>query len=317
VLVHVDRERARLLDAEREVCSHYGIEASSEQLELEHPPTTTRVVRVGTGPPTVLLHGAMMSATAWAPLVPHLPGRTLHLIDLPGCGLAAPFDHTGVDYAAHQSAFVGSVLDALGLGGAPLIGASLGGWFALRFTLDHPERVTALALVSAPALALPGARVPVPMAVLGRGRPARLLDRLLPAPSARMTRRMLTSIGGGPPPPEVPDAMYDALGAAMALSRTSSLSAGPSMYRGRTPLPQVAVSHEELARCPVPVLFVWGDRDKVQSPDAGRRAAQALPLGRIEVVPGGHAIWFDEPERCGRILTDFLTAPGPAPAATG
>jgi pimeloyl-ACP methyl ester carboxylesterase len=111
--------------------------------------------------------------------------------------------------------------------------------------------------------------------------------------------------------------MYDALGAAMALSRTSSLSAGPSMYRGRTPLPHVAVSDEELAGCPVPVLFVWGDRDKVQAPEAGRHAAQTLPDGRIEVVPGGHGVWFDEPERCGRILTDFLAADGPAPAADG
>jgi pimeloyl-ACP methyl ester carboxylesterase len=263
----------------------------------------------------VLLHGASMTATVWAPLVPHLPDRTLYLVDLPGCGLADPFDHTGVDYAAHQSAFVGSVLDALGLEAAPLIGASLGGWFALRFTLDHPDRVTSLALVSAPALALPGARVPVPMAVLGRGPLARVLDGVMPAPSARMTRRVLTSIGGGPPSAEVPDAMYEALAAAMALSRTSSLSAGPSMYRGRTPLPHVAVSDAELTGCPVPVLLVWGDRDKVQSPDAGRRAAQRLPHGRVEVVPGGHGIWLDEPERCGAILTDFLAAHGPASRA--
>jgi pimeloyl-ACP methyl ester carboxylesterase len=315
--IDVERERARLTAAEREVYSHYGIEAISAPLPLEAPSTTTRVVRIGTGPPAVLLHGAMMTATSWAPLVPHLPDRSLYLVDLPGCGLADPFDHTGIDYAAHQSTFVGSVLDALALGRAPLVGASLGGWFALRFTLDHPDRVTSLALVGAPALALPGARVPIPMAALGRGLPARLIDRLMPAPSARMMRRVLASIGGGPPPPEVPAAMYDALGAAMALSRTSSLSAGPSMYRGRNPLPHVAVSDEELARCPVPALFVWGDRDKVQSPDAGRRAAQTLPRGRIEVVPGGHGVWFDEPECCGRILTDFLTAPGPDPAVAG
>jgi pimeloyl-ACP methyl ester carboxylesterase len=309
--VDVQHERARLIAAEREVFSHYGIAASSEPLELADPSTTTRVVRVGEGPPTVLLHGAMMSSAVWAPLVPHLPDRTLYLVDLPGCGLADPFDHAGVDYAAHQTAFVGSVLDALGLDAASLIGASLGGWFALRFTLEHPDRVTSLALVSAPALALPGARVPVPMALLGRGRPARVVDRLMPAPSARATRRMLVSIGGGPLSPEMPEAMYDALGAAMALSRTSSLSAGPSMYRGRTPLPDVAVRDEELAGCPVPVLFVWGDRDKVQPADAGRHAAQTLPRGHIEVVPGGHGIWFEEPERCGRILTDFLAAPDP------
>jgi pimeloyl-ACP methyl ester carboxylesterase len=47
--------------------------------------------------------------------------------------------------------------------------------------------------------------------------------------------------------------------------------------RWRHPMPGVQVTDEELAGCPVPTLFVWGDEDKVQPPAAGRRAAQLLP----------------------------------------
>ncbi len=230
--------------AESEAFAHYGIDAVSEPLAVADPPLTTRVVRVGHGPPTVLFHGSALTSTAWAPLLPHLPGRSLSLVDLPGCGLADPFDHRGIDLAAHQTAFVGSVLEALGLESAALVGASMGGWFALRFAIERPERVVALALVTAPAVT--------------------------PPPSARMTRRMLATIGGKGSVAGVPDVLFDALGAATALSVPSSVTL--DLYRWRTPHPHLQVSDAELAACHAPVLLVWGRDDEVQAPEAGERA---------------------------------------------
>jgi 2-hydroxy-6-oxonona-2,4-dienedioate hydrolase len=297
------QQRARLERAEAETFAHYGIDATSEPLRLVDPPLTTRVVRAGDGPPVVLFHGSTLTSTAWAPLLAHLPGRALHLVDLPGCGLADPFDYTGVDLAVHQTTFVGAVLDALGFDRAALVGASMGGWFVLRFAVEQPERVTGAAIVTAPALALPGARVPVPMAMTATPF-GRRLAALTPPPSARMTRRMLAAIGGDGSLAGVPDAMFEALGAATALGVASSTTM--DLFRGRTPHPHVQLGDEELAGCDAPVLFVWGTDDKVQSPDAGRRAAELLLRGRIEVLPGGHGLWFDQPERCGAVVTDFL-----------
>jgi pimeloyl-ACP methyl ester carboxylesterase len=304
-------QRARLRAAEAEAFAYYGVDATSQPLVLADPPMTTRVVSVGAGPPTVLFHGSTLTSTAWAPLLPHLPDRSLHLVDLPGCGLADPFDYRGVDLAAHQMAFVGSVLDALGLEQAALIGASMGGWFALRSAIGLPERVVAVALVTAPAIALPGSLVPVPMALsstwLGRR-----LAAVTPPPSAPLTRRMLAAIGGNGSMAGVPDALFDALGAAMALSVSSSTTL--DLYRWRTPHPHVQVSEAELAGCRPPVLFVWGEDDVVQSPEAGERVARLLPQGRLEVLPGGHGLWFDLPERCGQILTAFLDEADQRPA---
>jgi pimeloyl-ACP methyl ester carboxylesterase len=298
-----DQQRARLQAAERETFAHYGVEATSEPLVLADPPMTTRVLRVGSGPPTVLLHGGALTSTVWAPLVPHLPGRTLYLVDLPGCGLADPFDYHGVDFAHHQTAFVGSVLDALGLEQAALIGASMGGWFALRFAIARPERVRAAALITAPAMALPGALMPVSMAL-----PSTWLGRRMagigPPPSIRMTRRMLATIGGDGSVAGAPDALFDALGAAMALSAPSYATL--DMCRWRTPHPQLQVNESELAACRPPMLLLWGDEDKVQPSEAGARAAELLPNGRLEALPGGHGLWFDLPERCGNLLTEYL-----------
>ncbi len=302
--VRLRREQgARLRAAEAATFAHYGVDAASEPLVLSDPPLRTRVVRVGSGVPTVLFHGGALTSTVWAPLLPYLPGRALYLVDLPGCGLADPFDYRGVDLASHQTAFVGSVLDALGLERAALIGASMGGWFALRFAIARPDRVVAAALVTAPAIALPGARMPVPMAVTSTWL-GRRLGAVSPPPSARMTRRTLAAIGGDGSVADAPDALFDALGAAMALSAPSV--AALDLCRWRTPHPHLQVTAAELATCPVPVLLVWGADDKVQPPEAGAWAAELLPKGRLEVLPGGHGLWFEHPQRCGEALTGFL-----------
>jgi pimeloyl-ACP methyl ester carboxylesterase len=297
------RQRARLTAAEAETFAHYGVEASSEPLVVHDPQLTTRVVRVGSGPPTVLFHGGAMTSTVWAPLLAHLPDRSLLLVDLPGCGLADAFDYRGVDLASHQTAFVGSVLDALGLQRASLIGASLGGWFTLRFAIERPERVTAAALITAPALALPGALMPVPMALTSTWL-GRRLGAISPPPSARTVRRMLGAIGGDGAVAGVPEPMFDALGAAMALAAPSTATL--DLCHWRTPHAHLQVTEAELAACPTPVLFLWGTDDKVQPPDAGAWAASLLPRGQLEVLPGGHGLWFEQPERCGHVLSEFL-----------
>jgi pimeloyl-ACP methyl ester carboxylesterase len=300
-----EQQRERLRVAEADVLAAYGIAATSLSLTLDDPPLTTRALRCGDGPPLVLLHGGSMTGVVWAPLVAHLPGRTLYLVDLPGCGWSEAFDHTGGDFAAHQAAFVGSLLDALGLERAAVVGASLGGWYALRAANALPERLLAVVALTAPALALPGATIPLPMAVSGT-RAGRWLLTSTPAPSAATMRRMLAAIGGKGSVRDAPDAMFEALGAASALGLPSAASMVKVQARWRHPRPGVQITDEELAGCPVPTLFVWGDEDKVQPPAAGRRAAELLPHGRVEVLPGGHGLWFDQPARCGEVITGFL-----------
>ena len=293
----------RLRSAEREVFAHYGIDATLEMLELDGPIARTRVVRVGSGPPTVLLHGGAMTSSVWAPLVPYLAGRSLLLVDLPGCGFADPFDYRGVDLAQHQTDFVASVLDALGLDRAALVGASMGGWFALRLAIAHPERVSALALVTVPAFALPGSRMPTSMA-FASSRVGQVLGALAPPPSAAMMRRMLATIGGKGSVATAPPAVFEALAAAAGLAAPTVGTLQVAQWR--TPLEQLQVRDAELSTCPTEVLLIWGAEDVVQQPSGGVRAVGLLPNGRLEVLPGGHGLWFEQPERCGELLLEFF-----------
>lgn len=62
-----ERQRERLRAAEAATFAQYGIDATSEPLVLADPALTTRVVRLGSGPPTVLFHGGAMTSTVCAP----------------------------------------------------------------------------------------------------------------------------------------------------------------------------------------------------------------------------------------------------------
>ena len=77
-----------------------------------------------------------------------------------------------------------------------------------------------------------------------------------------------------------------------------------AMRSGR-PRPENFFSDEELAALSARVLFIWGDEDIYGSPDIGRRAVERMPDARLETMPGNHAPFLDDPERCGRLIADF------------
>jgi len=98
----------------------------------------------GQGEPLLLLHGGLGDSELWEPVVPFLAERFRTIrTDLRffgrSVGPLAPW--------SWQEDTVG-VLDALGIERAALAGLSLGGRVALDVALDHPGRVTKLALVA-------------------------------------------------------------------------------------------------------------------------------------------------------------------------
>ncbi|MEA2443558.1 MAG: hypothetical protein QOJ12_850 [Thermoleophilales bacterium] len=104
----------------------------------------------GDGPPVVLLHGL----TATRRYVTHgskaLPRAGYRVIayDARGHGESgAPSDRAAYAYA-DMAADLGAVLDDLGVERAALAGHSMGAATAMRFAIEHPERVSALVQVT-------------------------------------------------------------------------------------------------------------------------------------------------------------------------
>jgi 2-hydroxy-6-oxonona-2,4-dienedioate hydrolase len=110
-----------------------------------------RYLAAGEGPPLVLLHGAGDNSLDWRWVMPSLAAtHRVYAPDLPGSPDSA---RPAAGYSpAFFERFVGSFVDALGIGQATFVGNSLGGLIALRLALSEPARVGALVLVDSAGL---------------------------------------------------------------------------------------------------------------------------------------------------------------------
>lgn len=107
--------------------------------------------RRGSGPPMVLLHGYPLDHTTWNEVASLLEDDfDLILPDLRGFGQSEAIEpqYTISDIAAD----VAALLDELGIENAHIVGHSMGGYVALSFARNYPERVRGLGLISSQAL---------------------------------------------------------------------------------------------------------------------------------------------------------------------
>jgi len=101
-----------------------------------------RYFEEGSGPATLLLHGASLgsSADVWAGNLHDLASHGLRVIapDLPGFGMSdTPADHS----VGFRARFVVALMDQLRIDRAHIVGHSQSGQIAVRLALSQPERV--------------------------------------------------------------------------------------------------------------------------------------------------------------------------------
>jgi pimeloyl-ACP methyl ester carboxylesterase len=295
-------------DAERGLFEACGVEVTSQRVRLADPPVSVRVLETGSGQPLVLVHGSGMSASTWAPLMPHLGAYRLIACDLPGFGLSDPFDYSGRPLREHAVAQLTSLLDALALDRVPIVGTSLGGMWALSMAVAAPDRITALASLGVPAVALRGMRGDPFFTALSTPGLRHLVARIR-SPSVAITRRSLASGAVGPRAAErAPEGFFDVVHEGMRQPgfRTAMLSHMWLAMRIGRPLPENLLADDELRQLVPPVLMIWGDEDPYGPPDIGQRAARIIPNASVEVIPGRHAPFLDDPARCGALIDDLL-----------
>jgi haloacetate dehalogenase len=110
-----------------------------------------RVRHGGDGPPVVLLHGHPRTHATWHRVAPQLAdGFSVVCPDLRGYGRSVGPPST-VDHSAHSkramAADVVALMKALGHQRFAVVGHDRGSYVAMRAALDHPDAVTALAVL--------------------------------------------------------------------------------------------------------------------------------------------------------------------------
>jgi pimeloyl-ACP methyl ester carboxylesterase len=99
----------------------------------------------GEGHPLVLIHAGIADSRMWQPQLDAFSQRYQVIrYDVRGFGRSSP---TKGVFSHRDDLF--TLLDALGIERAHLLGLSMGGALAVDFTLDHPERVSALITAAA------------------------------------------------------------------------------------------------------------------------------------------------------------------------
>jgi len=130
--------------------ANYAREAMAAQLEtksVQAGDTRWSYYEGGNGPTIVLLHGFAGNKTVWLDVAKQLaPHFHLVIPDLPGWGDSSRDMSANYDIDA-QAARLQDFVETLHLGHFMLVGHSMGGAIAGVYAAEHPEHVSALALL--------------------------------------------------------------------------------------------------------------------------------------------------------------------------
>ncbi len=258
---------------------------------------------MGSGPPVVLVHGLNGFGEGWGPLPGALAAAGMRAValDLPGTGASARARRTT---PATMADAVEALVDRLG--GAALVGHSLGAQVALIVAARRPGAVRALGLL-APWT------VPRPRRIPPRG----VADLLrLPAVGPLLARLAIAHLRRSPERRR--QAFAGAVADAGALTRDPAMAGllaeaadrlGRADTRAMAGWAAGALAYDVRPAVPglsMRALVVVGALDRVTRPDGARALARALPAGRLLEVEGvGH---FPHLEAAGRVVPAVVEA---------
>ncbi|HTZ08002.1 MAG TPA: alpha/beta fold hydrolase [Acidimicrobiales bacterium] len=246
--------------------------------------------QAGEGAPVVFLHGWGLDHRVYKRALGRLVAGGAHVIApaLPGFGgtasLPAP-EQTLAGYAGWVVRF----LDAVGVGEpVELLGHSFGGGVAILVAHDHPEQVRGLVLINSI-----GASAWTRRGAILRTMAQRPLwdwglhfgDDVWPL---RQARRVLPVILAEALPNLVrePVAFWRVAGIARRANLTSEL--------------------DELKRRRLPVVVLWGDRDRIVTREAFEEMCELLGRPQSMTIEGSHSWLIADPDAFGEIMTNVI-----------
>jgi 3-oxoadipate enol-lactonase len=247
-------------------------------------------LKLGAGPPVILLHAFPAHHAMWEPAVQVLASRySVILPDLRGHGDSGVGE--GPATMAKHAADLVKICDQENLGRAVFAGISIGGYILFEFWRRFRGRVAGLVLCNTRAQADSpqgrASRLQTAADVLEKGTEP-FVDGLLPRLIGRTTQQTR------------PDRLAQARAMAMKMSPEDvSL-----VQRGMAERPD---SVEMLKTINVPVLVIAGEEDVVTPVADAEFMRQIVPGAQLKVIPrAGHFAVWEQPEEAGRLLRQFL-----------
>jgi pimeloyl-ACP methyl ester carboxylesterase len=251
-------------------------------------PVTLPCDEAGSGPAVVLLHAGIADRTMWAEHLQPLAeaGYRVVAVDLPGFG-EAPVP------PGEQAAWLDVVrtMDDLSIEHAALVGNSFGGAVALRMAFVAPERVSALALISAP----PPDMEPSPQLAAAWEAEEEALERGDTEAATQISVDTWT----------MPGAPQDLRERVAAMQRRAfDLQGVEEPADAPDPLEE---DPGALARIGVPALAAAGEHDLPDFRHGAEEMAETMPRARHTVIKGaGHLAPLETPVVFRELILGFL-----------
>jgi haloacetate dehalogenase len=242
---------------------------ATEELETERGTIHARVA--GSGAPLLLLHGYPQTHLMWHGAAPQLSERfTVVATDLSGYGRSLrptprP-DHTPHSKRAMARDQV-QAMAALGFDRFAVAGHDRGGRVAYRMALDHPDRVSALAVLDIVPTAEVWARADARLALVYwhwgfLAQPAPLPERLIMGDADAYFEHHLRTIGLGAVPDRYPAEVMSAYRA--QLDDAGTVDAICEDYRAGATVDREHDEDDRGRRIDCPVLALWGARGALE-----------------------------------------------------
>lgn len=244
----------------------------------------------GNGTPILLVNGLSSPSAVWFRLTPRLATRHRVLtFDNLGTGASSTPDEPWT--LAMMADAAAAVITASGETAVAVLGISAGGLIAQQLTLEHPDLVLALILVSTHAGAAHLTGDPEAFAAIASA-------GTLPAAERVAFLAPFTYAGATPPERAAEDEAVR--------NRHASSQAG---YEGQLAAAMPWSRLQDLTKIGCPTLVLHGGQDRLVSPSCGQLLADTIPGAQFTVLPdAAHQLFTDQPDAAAQVVLRFLQA---------
>jgi 3-oxoadipate enol-lactonase len=247
----------------------------------------------GKGEPLILIHGALLDRRVWDGQF-ELFGRWSRVIRLDNrnTGLSRGLPDS---FSYHED--INRLMEALGIQRARLVGLSLGGAIAVDFALAHPEKVSALVLVSS---GLSGYEFRDSTLKVNQQKQAEAAARKDMNAYIEYFQRSWTD-----GPRRTPEQVNrDVRQKVRDMAKATLSKPEPD----NTVLPLEPPALGRLASIRVPTLFVLGDLDNASIQEISSLVLKGIPGSRKVVIKGaGHMVNMEKQEEFNEVVGEFLS----------
>jgi pimeloyl-ACP methyl ester carboxylesterase len=269
------------------------------QVTLDH----ISIVKLGSGPPVVLIPGLGSPRAAWDGVAPALArNHSVYLVQVNGFGGDAPGANLKPGILDGIVSDLSTYLAREKSGPVRLAGHSMGGLAAMMFARAHPKQVERLMIVDAlpyfPALLAGGGPEPRPNQV---------------APVAKMMRDTVAARFGKPVDPATIDADVKGLSLKAESRATTAKWAATADPRVTAQLLFEDMStdmrpHLSSLTMPITVIVPWSETGFGKERTLAfyrRQFATAPTVAFVDIADAGHMVMLDQPAAFAAAMADF------------